>query len=131
MIPTLIASSAFPTSSRARLPFSISSFDIHGLAACKTFGSQSYSAAATLSLRSPDQLMKTLYVSAMTHTSASRPENTTPTRPVSNARYSPRRNSEIVDRINYKYTIAEIYKGECQWERRESNGRFLGQPLSK
>lgn len=41
MMPTLIAASAFPTSSRPRLPFSISSSDIHGSAVCTTIGSQS------------------------------------------------------------------------------------------
>jgi hypothetical protein len=63
MIPTFMLSSARAISSRLRIPFSMS-VDIHGLAFWRTFPSHSLRASAARLLRSPDQLMKTLCVSA-------------------------------------------------------------------
>src|SRR5260370_13457630 len=65
MIPIFMPSSARAISSKLRLPFSMSVSDIHGLAFWSTRESDSLRASAARLLRTPDQLMKTLSVSAI------------------------------------------------------------------
>ncbi len=65
MIPAFMVSSAAATSSRHRVPLSMSVADIHGLAVGTTRGSHCLMASAALLLRGPDQLRKTLFASAI------------------------------------------------------------------
>src|SRR6266404_151399 len=65
MTPAFMVSRAAATSSRHRVPLSMSAADIHGLAVGTTRGSHCLMASAALLLRGPDQLMKTLLASAI------------------------------------------------------------------